>query len=380
MAATILRPPDVSFSFSEKVASQRNAEGTSQLVNARDFQARPLQVTWEMTKAISWQTRKPRASARSRPDRNELATAEAFHLVDQVAALGVPLLALTGGDPLSRPDLLPIVQYACRRSVRTSLTVFPTPLLTPEKISALKECGLMRMAFWLHGSTPAWHDRISGVPGSYRSTLRAIGWCQEAELPLQLNTTIARWSYHDLDPLMDLMTRFDVVLWSVFFLVPASPEQMAELLSAEEHENVFAKLHHAAERVPFRIKTTEGQHYQRYVLQQRARESRKGLSGDDRAWLEQGMHDSKSFLFINHAGEVFPSRFLPLSAGNVMAQPLSSVYRDAPLFASLRDSSRLKGKCGRCPARTVCGGSRARAYALTGDPLAEEPCCAHQPR
>jgi AdoMet-dependent heme synthase len=369
-----------SVSFLEKVASQRAAEGSSQVVSARDFRSRPLQVTWEMTKNISWRATSERTSARSRPERSELSTAEAFHLVDQIAELGIPLLTLTGGDPLSRLDLLPIVQYACRRSVLTSLTLFPTPLLTQEKIVALKECGLLRIGLWMHGSTPGLHDRISGVPGSYQRTLRAIGWCQEAELPLQINTTLSRRNFHDLDPMIELLTRFDVVLWSVFFLVPAGVEQMSDPLSAEEHEDVFSRLHRAAQRVPFQLKTMEGQHYQRYLLQQRGRQSRKRAhAGDENEWAPQGMHDSKSFMFINHAGEVYPSRFLPLSAGNITVEPLAKVYREAPLFAALRDSSKLKGKCGRCPARCVCGGSRARAYAFTGDPLAEDPGCAYQP-
>lgn len=378
MSTIHLQSPSVS--FLEKVASQRAAEGSSQVVSARDFRSRPLQVTWEMTKSISWRATPDRVSSRSRPDRRELSTAEAFHLVDQIAELGVPLLTLTGGDPLSRLDLLPIVKYACRRSVLTSLTLFPTPLLTQEKIVELKECGLLRIGLWMHGSTNALHDRITGVAGSYQRTLRAIGWCQEAELPIQINTTLTRKNFHDLDPLIELLTRFDVVLWSIFFLVPAGPEQMAELLTAEEHEDVFARLHRASERVHFQVKTMEGQHYQRYLLQQRGRKFRKRASAaDEDAWAPQGMHDSKSFMFINHAGEVYPSRFLPLSAGNVTMEPLAAVYRNATLFASLRDGAMLKGKCGRCPARCVCGGSRARAYALTGDAFAEEPCCAYRP-
>ena len=151
-------------------------------------------------------------------------------------------------------------------------------------------------------------------------------------------------------------------------------------MTAEEHEHVFAKLYAASKRVHFQIKTTEGQHYQRYVLQQRARESRGRLTeADVIPCAPKGVNDGKGFVFINHRGEVYPSRFLPLSGGNITIQPLAEVYCDSPLFVSLRDSSKLKGKCGRCPVRTVCGGSRARAYAMTGDLFAEEPCCAYQP-
>jgi radical SAM protein with 4Fe4S-binding SPASM domain len=172
----------------------------------------------------------------------------------------------------------------------------------------------------------------------------------------------------------------DVVLWNVFFFVPPHREQAADLPTAEEHEQIFAKLYAASQVVHFQIKTTEGQHYQRYLLQQRARESRGRMTeADVITCAPKGVHDGKRFVFINHQGEVYPSRFLPLSAGNVTTQPLSEVYCDSPLFVSLRDSSRLKGKCGRCPARNVCGGSRARAYAMTGDLWAADPCCAYEP-
>jgi radical SAM protein with 4Fe4S-binding SPASM domain len=338
-------------------------------------------VTWEVTNECDWKATHVRTSPRWLRLRHGLSTAEAFHLVDEVAAMHVPLLALTGGDPLLRPDFLPIVHYAAQRSVRTSLTALPTALLTREVISELKECGLMRIAFWLHGSTAQLHDSYWHVPGSYRRTLEAIGWCHEAELPIQINTTVARRNLHDLDPIVESLTRLDVVLWNVFFLVPASRDQAVEMLTAEEHEATFARLYRAAGRVPFQIKTTEGQHYQRYILQQRVRESRSSLTEAELApGTTKGVNDADGFVFVNRLGEVYPSRFLPVSAGNITTESLASIYGESPLFAALRDRSKLKGKCGRCPMRNVCGGSRARAYALTGDLLAEEPCCAYLPQ
>lgn len=292
----------------------------------------------------------------------------------------VPLLALTGGDPLLRPDVFPVIEFASGRSVRTSLTLLPTPLLDAAAIAELKASGLMRVAFWLHGSTAALDDAHWAVPGSHRRTLAVIGSCHEVQLPVQINTIIARRNFHDVDPMIELLTRLDVVLWNVFFFVPPSREQAGQLLTADEHEQIFAKLYAASKVVHFEIKTTEGQHYQRYLLQQRARESRGRMTeADVITCAPKGVNDGKGLVFINHTGEVYPSRFLPLSAGNVTTQPLAEVYCDSPLFVSLRDSSRLKGKCGRCPARNVCGGSRARAYAMTGDLFAADPCCAYEP-
>ena len=348
---------------------------------SRDFEDRPLLVIWEMTQACDLRCVHCRASAQPQRHPLELSSAEAFNLIDQVAAMRVPLFALTGGDPLERPDLYAIVKYAHRRLVRTSLTPSATPLLTRDAVFQLKESGLMRLALSLDGSKAELHDGFRGVRGSYRRTLDAVGWSHEAGLPVQVNTTVTRRNFHDLDNMVELLlTSLNVVLWSVFFLVPTGRGQVADLLSPEEHETVFAKLYKASKCVRFHIKTTEGQHYRRYVLQQRANDPQAKMGiADLIAHAPKGVNDGKGFVFISHTGEVYPSGFLPLSAGNIIRKPLADIYRKSTLFVSLRDRSKLKGKCGRCEFNDVCGGSRARAFALTGDPLAEEPCCAYIP-
>jgi len=302
-----------------------------------------------MTQACDLNCMHCRANARPQRHPLELSTAEAFHLIDQIAEMRVPLFVLTGGDPLKRPDLMPIVQYACRRGVRTSLTPSVTPLLVRDAICKLSKIGLMRLALSLDGSTAELHDKFRGVEGSYRRTLDAVGWCHEAGLPVQINTTVSRRNLADLDK------------------------------SGEEQERVFAKLYAASKRVKFHIKTTEGQHYRRYVLQQKARYPNARSQEDLISSAPKGVNDGKGFVFVSHTGEVYPSGFLPLAAGNVLWEPLAQIYQDAALFRSLRDSSQLKGKCGRCEFKDICGGSRARAYAVSHDPLAEEPCCAYLP-
>jgi radical SAM protein len=355
--------------------SQRNSFDFAS-VKPRDFDVRPMIVIWEMTQACDLNCAHCRANAKPQRHPLELSTAEAFHLIDQIAEMKVPLFVLTGGDPLKRPDLMPIVQYACRRGVRTSLTPSTTPLLVRDAVFKLKESGLMRLAVSLDGSTAELHDTFRGVPGSYQRTLDAVGWCHEAGLPVQVNTTVSRRYLADLDNMIELLSSLRVVLWSVFFLVPTGRAQLSDLLSGEEHERVFAELYAASKRVKFHIKTTEGQHYRRYVLQQKAR----GQARPEEeliAHAPKGVNDGKGFMFVSHTGEVYPSGFLPLSAGNVLWEPLSQIYQNSSLFRSLRDSSQLKGKCGRCDFNEVCGGSRARAYAVSHDPLAEEPCCAY---
>lgn len=371
--------------LSERTSKPRKASGKVVLHAtgsgaAQGFRLRPLQVTWEMTRVCRWKAAFTRSKKDATREVNHLSTAEAFHLIQDVSAMHVPLLALTGGDPLTRPDLFPIIEFAASRSVRTSLTLQPTPNLEASIIAELKACGLMRAGFWLHGSTPALNDSYWEISGLYRRTLDIIGACHEVQLPVQVNTIMSRRNLRDLDSMIELLTQLDVALWNVVFFVPADRDETAVTLSADQHEEVFAKLYAASKHVHFQVKTTEGQHYQRYLLRQRVKESRGRLTDAEVIpYLPKGVNDGKGLAFINHRGEVSPSRYLPLSGGDVTRQSLSEVYRDSSLFVSLRDSSRLKGKCGRCPVRTVCGGSRARAYAMTGDLFASDPCCAFEP-
>jgi AdoMet-dependent heme synthase len=393
-----------------------------------DFDERPFIVIWETTQACDLVCVHCRACAQPLRSALELSTAEAERLIDEIAEMRVPVFVLTGGDPLKRPDVYHLVEYATRHGVRISLTPSATPLLTQEAIQQLQRCGLARLAVSLDGSTADIHDAFRGVRGSYERTLQAIEWARADGLPVQINTTITRRNLGDFEAMVRLLERLEIVLWSVFFLVPTGRGQTSDLISAEEFEDVFARLYDVARRVPFDIKTTEAQHYRRYVAQRRARERREvgsqadspvrlplefpspaisaamslgsspavslaggalsggGAPGRDPALPDgigrapRGLNDGKGFVFVSHTGEVFPSGFLPTSAGNVRRQPLADIYRHSPLFVALRDSSNLKGKCGFCEFREICGGSRARAFALTGDPFAEEPCCVYQPK
>ena len=369
-------PPDESAHGSG--SGRSSADGTSGS-QAPGFRLRPSQVTWEMTRECKW-TVSSRPAKRNLRERAQVSTAEAFHLIEDIAAMRVPLLALTGGDPLCRSDLFPVIEFASKRSVRTSLTLLPTPKVDRDVIADLKGIGLMRVGLWLHGSTAESHDVRWGIRDRYRRTLDIIESCHEVQLPVHINTILERRNLQDIVPMFELLTRLDVAAWNVFFFVPSNQEDRAEMLSAEETEEAFAKLYQGSGRVHFQVKTTEGQHYQRYLLQQRARETKtRFLDMDAVRCAPKGVNDSRGSVFVDYKGEVYPSRFLPLSAGNVTHQALSDVYSESPLFTSLRDLSRLKGKCGRCPVRTICGGSRARAYAVTGDLFAGEPSCAYQP-
>jgi radical SAM protein len=362
-----------------------------------NFNERPYIVIWETTQACDLACIHCRACAQPARHPFELSTVEAKALVDQIAEMQAPVFVLTGGDPLKRPDVYELIEYSCGHGVHTSMTPSATPLLTRETIAALKARGLARLALSLDGSTAEIHDEFRRVIGSYRRTVDAVRWARELDLPVQINTTITRRNLGDFDPMVRLLQTLDITLWSVFFLVPTGRGQANDLVSAEEFEMIFEKLYHTADRVCFDIKTTEAQHYRRFLLQRRAEERQKGtassrtslpaaqafpcaLGGDGIARAPRGLNDAKGFVFISHTGEVFPSGFLPQSTGNIRKQSLAEIYRDSPLFRMLRDPSQLKGKCGACEFKEICGGSRARAYALTGDVMAEEPCCVYQPR
>jgi radical SAM protein len=356
---------------------------------AIDFSERPYIVIWEVTQACDLACVHCRACAQPRRDPFELSTEEGRRLIDEIAAMHVPVFVITGGDPIKRPDLFELVEYATQVGVRVSLTPSATPLLTREVVHRLKKSGLARLAVSLDGSNAEVHDAFRGMSGSFERTMEAIAWANEVGLPVQINTTFSRRNVEDFEQIAALIERKQIALWSVFFLVPTGRGKSSDLLSAGEFEVIFEKLHDLSQRAPFHIKTTEAQHYRRYVLQQQVAGRRRGERPssvapekveDTVGRAPRGLNDGKGFVFISHTGEVFPSGFLPLSGGNVRSDSLARIYRESPLFHQLRDPDQLGGKCGACEFRHICGGSRARAFAMTGDPLAEEPCCAYTPK
>lgn len=389
-----------------------------------NYDETPFLAIWEVTQSCDLACKHCRASAQPIPHPDQLTNAEAKTLIDEIADLGVPIFVFTGGDPLKRADIYELIEYASTKGVKVALTPSATPLLTREAIFRMKEAGLVRLGISLDGSTPEIHDTFRGLPGAWARTIEAIGWANEAGLPIQVHTTVSRHNAHDLDNLVNLFEKLAIVMWNVFFLVPVGRGQVADLLSGEEFEEIFGKLYELSRRASFQIKTTEAMHYRRYLLQHNLEERKMGghpgghpetlaigplaatsahphatlqtaealahtyeagaPTTDTHArnigWATRRVNDGKGFVFISHIGDVYPSGFLPIHAGNIRQQPLREIYRNAPIFRALRDSSQLEGKCGVCEYKEICGGSRARTFALTGNALASEPCCIYQPR
>jgi radical SAM protein with 4Fe4S-binding SPASM domain len=297
-----------------------------------------------------------------------------------VKSFGDPLMVFTGGDPLRRPDLRLLLEKSVNLGLRTTVTPSATPLLNTEAIRMLKTAGISRMALSLDGPDAMAHDSFRRVEGSFARTLFGLEEAQRAGLETQVNTTVTRHNRRRLAEIAAIVGRVGARLWSVFFLVTTGRALAQDDLSAEEYEEVFAFLYDLSKTAPFDIKTTEAQHYRRFVAQRRKAEGgRSSRDGHSSVAREVGINDGKGFVFISHTGEIYPSGFLPISGGNVRRDSLVDVYRRSPLFLSLRQADNLKGKCGRCEYRNLCGGSRSRAYALSGDWLAEEQRCIYQP-
>lgn len=336
----------------------------------RDLNRHPLVVIWGVTQACRLACVHCRAKAIPRRDPDELTTEEGFRLMDQAAVLDKPLFVLTGGDPMERDDLGALARHGVARGLKVALSPSATEKVTLERLKALKEAGLHRVAISLDSHDEKKHDAFRGVEGSYRRTIEIAESARRISLPLQIGTTVTRNNMDGLDAIARLVDSLDVILWSVFFLVPTGRADPRLVIDADACEKVLNQLYEISHRVRFAIKTTEAPHYRRVAAQRSGR------------WMSHmdGINDAKGFVFISHRGEVYPSGFLPVSAGNVRRTSLGEIYRESSLFRSLRNPDQLKGKCGRCQYRRLCGGSRARAYAITGDPLEADPLCNYQPK
>jgi radical SAM protein with 4Fe4S-binding SPASM domain len=338
-----------------------------------DLHRRPLVLIWELTQACELACKHCRADAKPGRHPDELTTAEGRALLEDARAFGDgQLVVLSGGDPLARDDVTDIVEYGTDLGLRMTLTPSGMASLTEDRLAALDAAGLRRMAPSLDGADAAAHDGFRGESGSFASTMAAAETARELDIPLQINTTVCAETVDQLPAIRDRVEALGAVLWSVFFLVPVGRGRVLTPISPDRAESVLSWLNDVAGSARFGVKTTEAPHYRRVAMQ--AADGTDG--GIDR---RLGVRAGKGFAFVSHTGEVYPSGFLPESAGNVRERPVTDIYRHSELFERLRDDDALGGDCGVCEYRGVCGGSRSRAYAHTGDPLAEDPLCAYEP-
>jgi MoaA/NifB/PqqE/SkfB family radical SAM enzyme len=341
-----------------------------------DFDDRPFLVFWEITRACALACSHCRAEAMPRRHPDELDHGESKRLIDQLVELNPPMLILTGGDPLMRRDALDLVRYADGRGLHVGLSPSATELLMRADFAEIKAAGVQRMSLSLDGATRETHDAFRGVVGTFDRTIDAVHRSHAVGLSLQINTTLTRSNVNEYEAFKQLMFELKPAMWSVFLLVPTGRAGLAELPEANDLERIFEDMAGLVGNAPFAVKTTEGHHFRRVLMQKMGAKGRamQGMRSP------QGIRDGRGVMFISHTGVVSPSGFLPIDCGNVRQLHPAEIYRRNPLFVSLRDNDALQGKCGLCEYRSVCGGSRSRAYGIYGDPFAADPACPYQPR
>ncbi len=341
----------------------------------------PRNVYWEMTTACDLACKHCRAEAISCRDAAELTTEEGEALMRDAKAMG-SMMILTGGDPMKRPDLFELIAYARKIRLPLSITPSTTPTLTRDAVRRFRKLGVAAMGLSLDGPSADVHDSFRGVAGTFENSIKALKWAQEFHLPVQVNTTVTRETLPHLPALYSLLRQEaspPVRRWSLFVLVPVGRGAALGTPSAEDVEELFGWVYSISRDAPFHVSTVEAPHYRRYWIQRKLEE---GMSFEEiqrrGKRMGFGVRDGNGVIFVSHKGEVYPAGFLPAPfLGNVREIPLSDIYRNSPLLRELRDMDRVTGKCGCCEFRWICGGSRARAYAVTGNYLAEEPLCVY---
>jgi radical SAM protein len=369
-------------------AAQERASHDRRMTHA-NFDMAPFTIAWEVTRACAFACKHCRADAQHQRDPNELSTEVGYQLIDRLAEFGSPILIFTGGDPMMRRDLFDLIAYASGKGLRCSLTPTATALPTIERLAQARQAGIRRIALSLDAPTAEIHDEFRQVPGSWQRTMQILHNAKQVDLSVQVNTTVSTFNVDRLPDLVPFIREVDAVQWSVFFLVPTGRAQVQYMISAQKHEEVFNWLYDLSQQSPFDIKATAAPMYRRVAIQRKKAEAINDqpitFQGAGFQYTDglhrptKGVNDGNGFLFISHLGQIMPSGFLPIDCGNVRDQDVVDVYRNNAVFKDLRNYDQLKGKCGFCDYREVCGGQRGRAYGVTGDYLETDPACAYEP-
>jgi len=316
------------------------------------------------------------------PYTGELDTRASLRLLDEIAEIGNPIIILTGGEPLLRPDIFDIASHGTKKSMR--MVMAPNGTLITEAIAKqMVDSGIQRISISIDGATRKRHDGFRGVDGAFAGAIKGIEAAKKAGIEFQINTTISKINHDQIPEILKLAETLGAVALHIFLLVPTGRGKyiIDQEISAEEYENTLNWFYDQKNKTRLQLKATCAPHYYR-ILRQRAKIEGQAVSFQSHGFdaVTRGCLGGTGFCFISHTGIVQPCGFLDLSCGDVTQQSFSAIWEDSTIFKNLRDFKQLKGKCGQCEFKSVCGGCRARAYEATGDYLAEEPLCSYQPK
>ena len=340
----------------------------------------PRLIAWELTNACNLACIHCRASAIKDPAPDELSTTEAKHFVDELIEYK-PIIILTGGEPLLRSDVYDIAQYASGHGLRVVLATNGT-LLTPDIARHLKEVGIQRVSISIDGSTKETHDIFRGEPGAFDGAMCGINMLKNEGISFQINTTITKRNLTQIPNIYDLALELGASALHIFLLVPTGrgEEIESEEIPPQEYERVLNWFYDKSRTSRIQLKATCAPHYFR-IMRQRAKAEGIKITRETHGLeaMTKGCLGGSGFCFVSSIGNVYPCGYLPALAGNIRQKPFKFIWEKSKVFNDLRDPGMLKGKCGDCEYRAVCGGCRARAYASTGDYLEEEPYCMYVP-
>jgi len=344
-------------------------------------------VAWEITRSCNLYCAHCRGSSASTSYSDELTTDECFRLVDQILEVGKPIIILTGGEPLVRPDVLQVAKYAVSKGLRVVMGTNGT-LITEEMASKLKEVPVSRLGISLDFPVAGLQDDFRGQTGAFASAMAGIANARKAGIEVQINSTISKLNVNYLEELLDLTLKIGAVAFHPFMLVPTGRGKGLESveLPPDQYERtlhwIYDKQMELGDRMFF--KPTDVPHYLRVIKQRQEQEDegnnfKATHSHNPANAITRGCLAGIGFCFVSYQGKVKGCGYLDVEAGDIRKESFSDVWDNSPLFSKLRDLSNLKGKCGVCEYKKICGGCRARAYEATGDCLEAEPYCIYQP-
>ena len=339
----------------------------------------PNVIAWESTRACNFSCVHCRAQAQKQPDPNQLTTQEALSLVDQIADLCKPVLIISGGDPLQRKDIFEIATYASSRGIRVVMSPSGSDI-TPEIIQKMKASGVKMISLSIDGSTSEIHDNFRQVPGAFELAMKNMSYAHQGDLAFRVNTTVTQHNLGDLSGILRLAAQVGAKEWDIFMLVPTGRGKVDMEISPIQYEETLQFIYNASQTSPIPIKMTCAPQYMRVIAEQKRKEPDLSATKGRGHTGGRGCMAGNGFCFISHVGEVFGCGFLPIPAGNIRQQSFKQIYQQSPLFLELRNHSLLKGKCGACEYKPICGGCRARALSIHKNHLEEEPYCIYSPK